>query len=56
MKGIVGFRIPVKRMEASFKLSQNTDSADYENVILRLRQRGDANSAAIAEAMAKRRK
>ena len=55
-QGIVGIRMPVARFEASFKLSQNTDATDYENVIVRLRDRGDTYSAAIADAMAAARR
>jgi len=55
MKGIVGFSIAVTRLEASFKLSQNADADDRENVIRGLQRRGDADSARIADAMARRR-
>jgi len=54
-QGIVGVRIPVSRFEASFKLSQNADATDYQTVILKLRERGDTHSVAIADAMAARR-
>jgi transcriptional regulator len=55
MKGIVGFSIAVTRLEASFKLSQNADANDHENVIRELRRRGDADSVRIADAMARKR-
>ncbi len=56
MKGIVGFTIALTRIEASFKLSQNTDPQDYDNVIGELQRRGDANSVQIADEMTRRRK
>lgn len=37
MKGIVGFEIAVDEIQASFKLSQNRDQKNYENVISTLR-------------------
>ena len=49
--GIVGFRIRVDSVEASFKLSQNRDAADRARVIARLRERGDAGSLGVAAAM-----
>jgi transcriptional regulator len=53
LRGIVGFRVRVERVEAAFKLSQNRDAADRARVVERLRARGDAGSAAVAQAMAK---
>jgi transcriptional regulator len=32
LAGIVGFRIPIERIEGKFKLSQNRDEAERENV------------------------
>jgi len=51
LRGVVGFRIRVTRMEASFKLSQNRTEQDYDTVIAGLEKRGDENSVAIARAM-----
>lgn len=51
LRGIVGFRIRVERVEASFKLSQNRDAANRARVVAKLRERGDPGSLAIAEAM-----
>jgi transcriptional regulator len=53
LRGIVGFRVRVERVEAAFKLSQNRDAANRARVVERLRARGDAGSAAVAEAMAR---
>ena len=51
MGGVVGFQIIVERIEASYKLSQNRSEADYHNIIIQLRSRGDENSSEVAEAM-----
>jgi len=36
LKGVTGFEIPVEKIEASFKLSQNRNNKDYENIIQEL--------------------
>ncbi len=51
MKGIVGLRIQITRLEAKFKLSQNRSQPERENIIIELRKRGDENSGRIAAAM-----
>ena len=51
MRGIVGFRIRVTRMEARFKLSQNRDDQDHATIVRELERRGDEDSMAIARAM-----
>jgi transcriptional regulator len=51
LKGIVGFRIEVTKIEASYKLAQTLDSASYENVIVQLGKSGNENSEKIADAM-----
>ena len=56
MRGTVGFQVKVTRVEANFKLSQNRDDEDYANIIQRLKERGDGQSAAVAEEMSKNRK
>jgi predicted FMN-binding regulatory protein PaiB len=38
-------------VEAAFKLSQNRNADDYASVIRHLRERGDAESLAVADAM-----
>ena len=55
MKGIVGFAVDVTRVEASYKLSQNRNDADHENIIRELEERGDEHSAGVAQAMRKGR-
>jgi transcriptional regulator len=54
VRGIVGFTIPVSRIEVAFKLSQNRNAADHANVIHKLKERGDEQSAAVAAAMERR--
>ena len=49
MGGVVGFRIEVERIEASYKLSQNRKEKDFENVIIELNRRTDQNSHEVAE-------
>ncbi len=51
MKGIVGLRIQITRLEAKFKLSQNRSQPERENIIIELRKRGDENSSRVASAM-----
>ena len=51
LKGIVGFRIEVTRIEASYKLAQTLDSQSFQNVIVQLEKSEDENSRKIAEAM-----
>jgi transcriptional regulator len=52
--GVTGFKMTIEKMEASFKLSQNRDETDHQNIIHELEKRGDASSLAIAEEMKKR--
>jgi transcriptional regulator len=51
LRGIVGFRIHVDRVEAAFKLSQNRDATNRARVRAKLRERGDPDSLAVANAM-----
>jgi transcriptional regulator len=53
MRGIIGFRIQVEGVEASFKLSQNRNETDHRRVIAALEASGDALDAALADAMKK---
>jgi transcriptional regulator len=52
LKGIVGIEMRVERLEGKWKLSQNRPEADFNGTIDGLRARGDADSAAVAAAMA----
>jgi transcriptional regulator len=51
MKAIVGFEIPIARLEGKLKLSQNRSPADREGAVAGLLQQGDAESVAVAEWM-----
>ena len=51
MYGVVGFAVDVARVDAGYKLSQNRNDGDHENIIRELEGRGDENSAAVAESM-----
>lgn len=52
LRGIVAFRMPIKRLEAKFKLSQNRASTDRMNVAAALRAGGQPDAVAVAELMA----
>jgi transcriptional regulator len=55
IKGIVAFRIAVTRIEANYKLSQNRNDEDYQNIISHLEERTDEFSHGVAEAMKSQR-
>ncbi|MDN3015558.1 FMN-binding negative transcriptional regulator [Paenibacillus sp. BSR1-1] len=56
LKGIVGFKIKVGEIQAAYKLSQNRNETDYNNIINKLRNEGNPNSKQMAELMEKRLK
>ncbi len=56
MKGVVGFAIDVTLIEAGYKLSQNRNDEDYENIARQLDKRSDENSAKVARAMREKRR
>ena len=51
MNGVVGFAVDVTRVDSGYKLSQNRNDEDHENIIRELKGRGDENSAAVAKSM-----
>lgn len=53
MRGIIGFRMQVESVEASFKLSQNRNETDHRRVIAALEASDSALDVALAEAMKK---
>jgi transcriptional regulator len=55
MKGAIGFVVEVTRIDAGYKLSQNRNDRDHENIIKELELRGDAESAGVAEGMRRNR-
>lgn len=54
LRGIVGFRIPLARLEGKFKLSQNRDAADRANVARELGKAGFDDARAVARLMRER--
>lgn len=52
-RAIVGFRIEITRMEGKLKMSQNRSAEDRAGAIAGLRALGDAESAAVADWMAR---
>lgn len=56
ISGIVGFKIKVESLVANYKLSQNRSDKDYKNIVDHLKIKNDAQSAAVADEMCKRRK
>ena len=56
IKGVVGFAIDVTRIDAGYKLSQNRNDEDHENIAQELDKRGDADSVKVASAMREKRK
>jgi transcriptional regulator len=55
MKGIVGLAIDVTRIDAGYKLSQNRNDEDHENIVRELNQREDEDSIKVAKAMREKR-
>jgi transcriptional regulator len=51
MRGIVFFRMPVRRLEAKFKLNQNRSEADRRGVVEVLAQSDDEMDRQVAELM-----
>ena len=53
IKGIVGFKITVKEIQAAYKLSQNRTDEDYQNIIKNLYKENNHNAEQMAQAMEK---
>ncbi len=51
LRGIVGFRLTIRRIEGVWKMSQNRPAADQAGVRAGLTANGDARSAAVAAIM-----
>ena len=51
VKGIVAFEIPVKKLEAKRKLSQNKSERDRQNVMAHLLESEDSTARTIGEMM-----
>ncbi|KRA52752.1 hypothetical protein ASD77_14130 [Pseudoxanthomonas sp. Root65] len=54
LRGIVGFRFMVERVELKFKLSQNHPAANVEGAAAALRQLGGEDNVAVSELMRER--
>jgi transcriptional regulator len=54
MQGIVGFTMPISRLEGKYKLSQNRPAQDRPRVIAALETQGDALSTGVAALMQQR--
>lgn len=55
MRAIVGFSIPITRLEGKYKLSQNRSLHDHEQVVQRLAAHGEPLETAVAALMQQRR-
>ena len=51
MKAIVGFEVSVEKIEASYKLSQNRDEKNLQNIIRELELLNDHNATEMAKQM-----
>ena len=51
IRGVVGFRVDITRVEANFKLSQNRNDEDHATIVRELEKSGDPDALAIARAM-----
>jgi transcriptional regulator len=54
LKGIVGFKIKIREIQAAYKLSQNRNEEDYQNIIAQLQSEPNIDSQQMAEVMKKR--
>jgi transcriptional regulator len=53
LRGIVGFRFPITRLEGKWKMSQNREVKDREGVVRGLGSRGEGDDPEIAAAVAR---
>lgn len=51
IRGIIGFEIKVNSIEAAYKLSQNRNQTDYQNIIYKLGQQSSPNAQSVANEM-----
>ena len=54
LRGIVGFRFPIARLEGKWKMSQNREMRDRVAVVTGLRERGEGEDLAVADEVAQR--
>lgn len=55
MKGVFGFAVDVTHIDAGYKLSQNRNDEDHENIIRELENRDSENARKIAQSMQEQR-
>jgi len=53
-RAIVGFELPIDRLQGKWKMSQNRSRADREGVVSELEQLGDEGRLAVAATVAAR--
>ena len=51
LKGVVGFKIPVREVQAAYKISQNRNEEDYQKIIDRLQQEESPISKQMSDVM-----
>ena len=56
LKGLVGFKIAVREIQAADKLSQNRTEEDYTNIIKKLYEEQNADARQLAQVMERRAK
>ena len=56
LKGIIGFKIYIKEIQAAYKLSQNREEEDYHNITKELDQTSNPLSHQTAKVMKQKRK
>lgn len=54
IQGLVGFEIEISEIKAAYKLSQNRDGVNYQNVVRELEKKDDQDSFRVAEQMKKK--
>ncbi|GIO26907.1 FMN-binding negative transcriptional regulator [Ornithinibacillus bavariensis] len=55
-KGVVGFKIRIREIQAADKLSQNRNEKDYRNIVNKLYEENDVNSVQMAKLMERKLK
>ena len=56
LKGLVGFKIAVREIQAADKLSQNRTAEDYDNIVKKLYEEQNADAQELAQVMERREK
>lgn len=50
-KAIIGFKVKINKVEAAYKMSQNRNEQDYNNIIKKLEEEHNSSSNAVADVM-----